>query len=193
VAGLLLLGLFRPVACCCAPAENQAAGAVRPCCWWWCTSALPFVPWWPRYRHWRWPAAGGRALVACCYPLAVALVAGILALLVACCWPAGGGGVAGGAGLLLAHDAGALAGGRFTAAQFSKALLFIALQHGRAARDHAAWGNRWDAINFILAWLPVWISASTTLLLCFHRAMHRHHRPAQCVVAHHATRSLDSG
>ena len=72
MAGLLPLGLFRPVACCCAPAENQAAGAVRPC-------AGGGVP--ARCRSCRGgrvigtgaglllsgglrPAAGGRALVA---------------------------------------------------------------------------------------------------------------------------------
>ena len=93
----------------------------------------------------------------------LAVVAWPVAL--ACCWPAA------------RWCPGGRAGGRFTVAQFSKALLFTALQHGRAAQDYAAWGNRWDAINFILAWLPVWISASTTLLLCFHRAMHRNHRP----------------
>ena len=54
--------------------------------------------------------------------------------------------------------------GLFTAAQFSNALLFTALHHERDAPNYTAEFNRVDAVNFILARLPVWISVSAILL-----------------------------
>lgn len=78
-----------------------------------CGLLLLAVRWWHAVIRWPWHWWQWR------WP--------IVALLVALAWPAGGGG---------------RAGGRFTAAQFSKALLFIALQHGTATLPGGTYRGR---------------------------------------------------
>ena len=123
-------------------------------------------------------------LLACCLALAGALAAGgglqvVAAAFPLACWRCRrwpwwwwcGARVAGGAGLPLACRWPAARWhcrrpdcGLFTVAQFNNALLFTALHHECDAPNHAVEFNRVDAVNFILARLPVWISVSAILL-----------------------------